>query len=144
MNYGFPGGTTELTDVTWSTTPEYDPGYQSNIFWSHQFGFNKGEGAYIGMRSNGGKPRTFLFSVWNATDTTTGVALKLGSIRNAATAISTGGMVDWTEYFEWNDPRANCYDQPGSAARFGLPVPTAARSRRRSPARAAVTTPASR
>lgn len=172
-NYAFSGSPT-LTDVTWSTTVQTDPGFSSQVFWSHQFGFDVGNGAYIGMQSNGGSSRVFLFSVWDATeatagstgtwcqtfggegtgescrmnlnwtaghtytftvaaegsgwfgatvkDTTAGTSYKLGSVKTPATAIATTGMVDWTEYFEWNDPRATCYDQPFSAARFGLPT----------------------
>ncbi|MFJ2230015.1 MULTISPECIES: ricin-type beta-trefoil lectin domain protein [Streptomyces] len=55
------------------------------------------------------------------TNETTGASFKLGSIRAGSTRISTGGMVDWTEYFEWNNPKASCDDQPYSQARFGLP-----------------------
>ncbi len=172
-NYSF-SGTPTLTDVTWSTTVLHDPGHTANVFWSHQFGFNVGDGAYVGMQTNGGSSRTFLFSVWGVTqatvgssgswcqdfggegtgmscrmnqewtaghtytytvaaegggwfgatvkDTTTGTSFKLGSILTPATAIATGGMVDWTEYFESNDTRATCYDQPFSDARFGLPT----------------------
>jgi hypothetical protein len=172
-NYAFSGSPT-LTDVTWSTTVRHDPGYQANIFWSHQFGFNVGNGGYLGMQSNGGKSRVFLFSVWDVTqakagsagtwcqsfggegvgmscrmnldwtaghtytfkvaaegggwfgatitDTTAGTSFKLGSVLTPATAVSIAGMVDWTEYFEWNDSRATCYDQPFSDARFGLPT----------------------
>jgi hypothetical protein len=172
-NYGFPSGSTGFDDVTWTTTVKDDPGYQSNIFWSHQFDFNKGSGAYFGMQSNGGQQRTFLYSVWDTaeskpgtvgsycldfggegegqscrmkldwtaghtysftvahegggwfgatvTDKTTGSSFKLGSVKTPATKIAPTGMVDWAEYFEWNDSRATCYDQPGSAASFGLP-----------------------
>ncbi|WP_406091493.1 ricin-type beta-trefoil lectin domain protein [Streptomyces sp. NBC_01013] len=172
-NYSFPGAP-KLTDVTWSTTVLHDPGYQANVFWSHQFGFDQGNGAYIGMQSNGGKSRVLLFSAWDVSeakagstgswcqgfggegegmscrmnlawtaghrytfkvaaegdgwfgatvaDTTTGASYKLGTIKTPATAISPNGMVDWTEYFEWNDSRANCYDQPFSDARFGTPT----------------------
>ncbi|MER6912087.1 ricin-type beta-trefoil lectin domain protein [Streptomyces sp. NPDC000594] len=55
------------------------------------------------------------------TDETTRESFTLGSIRAAAATVSPQGMVDWTEYFEWNDPRASCYDQPYSRAEFGLP-----------------------
>ncbi|WLQ36840.1 ricin-type beta-trefoil lectin domain protein [Streptomyces castrisilvae] len=172
-DYAFFGAPV-LTDVTWSTTVQHDPGYRANVFWSHQFGFDKGNGAYLGMQSNGGSKRTLLFSVWDVseakagstgswcqgfggegegmscrmnldwtaghrytfevaaegdgwfgatvTDTAAGAAYKLGSIKTPATAISPTGMVDWTEYFEWNDPRATCYDQPFSDARFGVPT----------------------
>ncbi|WP_372409216.1 ricin-type beta-trefoil lectin domain protein [Streptomyces luteireticuli] len=173
-DYAFPGGTKGLSDVTFRTTVTKDPGRAANVFWSHQFGFTKGNGAYTGMQANGpGEKRTFLFSVWDAkeakpgsrgsycvdfggegegkscrikydwkegrtyrtrvaaegdrwfgvtvTDETTGGSFKLGSIRAASDRISPGGMVDWTEYFEWNDDRASCNDQPYSQVRFGLP-----------------------
>lgn len=172
-NYSFSGAPV-LTDVTWSTTVLHDPGYRANIFWSHQFGFDKGSGAYFGMQSNGGSKRTLLFSVWDVSearagstgswcqtfggegegmscrmnldwtaghrytfkvaaegdgwfgatvaDTVTGSSYKLGSIKTPAAAISPSGMVDWTEYFEWNNSRATCYDQPFSDARFGVPT----------------------
>ncbi|MFC5723914.1 RICIN domain-containing protein [Streptomyces gamaensis] len=173
-NYDFPRSTTGLSNVTFRTTVTKDPGRAANVFWSHQFGFTKGNGAYTGMQANGpGEKRTFLFSVWDATearpgsqgsycvdfggegegkscrikydwqeghtyrtrvanegnrwfgvtvtDETTGGSFKLGSIRAASDRISPDGMVDWTEYFEWNDSRASCYDQPYSQARFGPP-----------------------
>ncbi|MFJ3089426.1 ricin-type beta-trefoil lectin domain protein [Streptomyces sp. NPDC086838] len=172
-DYSFSGAPV-LTDVTWSTTVQHDPGYRANVFWSHQFGFDKGNGAYLGMQSNGGSKRTLLFSVWDVSeakagstgswcqsfggegegmscrmnldwtaghrytftvaaegdgwfgatvaDTATGASYKLGTIKTPASAISPSGMVDWTEYFEWNDPRATCYDQPFSDARFGVPT----------------------
>ncbi|MEK8143227.1 hypothetical protein NKH18_16870 [Streptomyces sp. M10(2022)] len=43
-----------------------------NVFWSHQFGFTQGSGAYTGMQSNGGQQRTFLFSLWDATEARAG------------------------------------------------------------------------
>lgn len=174
-HYKFLPGTPLLRDVTWTTTVVYDPGFDSNIFWSHQFGFNIKAGGYIGMQSNGGQRRLFLFSVWDAsqskrgspgslcsrftgegsgqscymrlnwtaghtyafhvayeganwfaatvTDVTTARSFALGSIRiNGATAIAPGSLTDWTEYFEWNNPRTTCYNQPGSAAIFGVPI----------------------
>ncbi|QNS08057.1 ricin-type beta-trefoil lectin domain protein [Streptomyces xanthii] len=174
-HYGFPSGTAGLSDVTFRTTVTKDAGPASNIFWSHQFGFTAGNGAYTGMQSNGpGQTRTFLFSVWDATEAktgstgsycldfggegvgkscrlktdwkegdtfrtrvahegdrwfgvtvtneTTGASFKLGSIRAGSTQISPSGMVDWAEYFEWNNPKASCDDQPYSQARFGVPV----------------------
>ncbi|NBE50401.1 DUF3472 domain-containing protein [Streptomyces boluensis] len=171
--YQFPADVTGLESATWSTTVNTDPGHRSQVFWSHQFGFDKGNGAYIGMQTNKGEDRMFLFSVWDVfewkpgsegswcqsfggegegascrmrfnwqeghtftfkvahegdgwfgatvTDTTAGTSFKLGSIRTPATQIAPSGMIDWTEYYEWNDTRATCHDQPFSAARFGLP-----------------------
>lgn len=175
--YSFPSAADGLSEVTWSTTVEKDPGYNANTFWSHQFGFNVGNGAYIGMQRNGGDKPTFLFSVWDSFerkpgsegsyclqfggegegsscrmnhdweeghtytstvayegdgwfgatihDKTTGESFKLGSVQTPATAIKPTGLIDWVEYFEWNDPRATCYDQPYSDAHFGLPTGTA-------------------
>jgi hypothetical protein len=175
--YSFPSAADGLGEVTWSTTVERDPGYNSNVFWSHQFGFNVGNGAYIGMQRNGGDEPTFLFSVWDSferkpgsegsyclqfggegegsscrihhaweeghtytstvayegdgwfgatiNDTTTGESFKLGSVQTPATAIKPTGLIDWTEYFEWNDPRATCFDQPYSDAHFALPTGSA-------------------
>ncbi|MFG2848912.1 DUF3472 domain-containing protein [Kitasatospora sp. NPDC048296] len=172
--YTFPSGTGSLHDVSWTTTPAYDPGYTAEIFWSHQFDFDNQHTAYIGMQSNGGSPRKVLFSAWDTTeskpgspgssckpfggegtgqqcsaaldwqadhtyrfkvaattggwfdatvtDQTTGTTIDLGSIKTKATGISPDNMVDWTEYFEWNDPRSTCYDQPNSAVTFGLPT----------------------
>ncbi|GLQ97327.1 DUF3472 domain-containing protein [Dyella mobilis] len=55
------------------------------------------------------------------TDTTTGQSFKLGSIRAKVDEISPKGMVDWTEYFEWNSPLADCNTQPYASAQFDLP-----------------------
>ncbi|MET8517022.1 DUF3472 domain-containing protein [Streptomyces sp. NPDC005077] len=70
-NYSFSGAPV-LTEVTWSTTVLHDPGYTANVFWSHQFGFNQGNGAYLGMQSNGGSSRVLLFSVWDVSEATAG------------------------------------------------------------------------
>lgn len=175
--YGFPSGTGALHDVTWTTTPQTDPGYTANIFWSHQFGFDNGQGAYFGMQSNGGDKRTLLFSVWDATDSrpgpdsscepfggegdgqhcqahvdwtaghtyeftvapqgqgwftatvtdsTTRTSYEVGSIKadkgRPAAGISSDGMMDWTEYFEWSSSQSNCYNQPATAVAFGAPT----------------------
>jgi hypothetical protein len=66
--YGFPSGTGSLHDVTWTTTPQSDPGYTADVFWSHQFAFDNNQTAYFGMQSDGGDKRHVLFSVWDATD----------------------------------------------------------------------------
>ncbi|WP_162002688.1 NPCBM/NEW2 domain-containing protein [Streptomyces sp. CB01881] len=173
--YAFPSGTpASLHDVTWATTPQLDPGPTSNIYWSHQFSLDNGKTAYIGLQSNGGEKRHFLFSVWDAdqsrpgptgscvrftgegvgqhcetrldwqqghtyefkvtatgdpgwfngsfTDTTAHTTVDVGTIHSlSAKGISPGGMMDWTEYFEWNFAESNCYNQPGSAAAFAPP-----------------------
>lgn len=72
--YAFPAGTPALYDVTYAVTVTQDPGHAANVFWSSQFGFSSGHGAYIGMQSNGGPRRTFLFSVWDATEAVAGDA----------------------------------------------------------------------
>jgi hypothetical protein len=56
------------------------------------------------------------------TDTTTHRSFKLGSIRTASNGISPGGMVNWTEYFEWSSPDSDCFNQPYTAAQFDLPL----------------------
>ncbi|MDI2128867.1 NPCBM/NEW2 domain-containing protein [Yinghuangia seranimata] len=70
--YSFPSGTPALHDVTWTSTPQLDPGYTANIFWSHQFSFDNQHGGYFGMQSNGGDKRRFLYSVWDATESKPG------------------------------------------------------------------------
>ncbi|MGC1548001.1 MAG: ricin-type beta-trefoil lectin domain protein [Rhodanobacter sp.] len=174
-NYAFAPTVTGLDSVDFAITVNTDPGYQSNLYWSNQFDLvgAKGSGGYTGMQSNGGDPRMFLFSVWNATESKPGAkgsyclrfggegvgqscrmahewkqghtyrfhvafegdrwlgvtvtdltsheSFKLGSIRTAANQISPKGMVNWAEYFEWNEPDASCYDQPYTSADFALP-----------------------
>lgn len=73
-NYAFPTGTPALDSVTWSNTVTTDPGFTSHTFWSHQFGFNVGNGGYIGMQDNGGEDQLFLFSVWDVTEAKAGSA----------------------------------------------------------------------
>jgi hypothetical protein len=172
-HYAFDPGVTGFDAVDFGITVQTDPGYRANVFWSHQFDLVGGQGGYTGMQSNGGDKRTFLFSLWDATeakagsagsycvsfggegvgrscrlkhdwqaghtyrfhlafegdrwlgvtvtDATTGQSFKLGSIRAKADSIAPKGMVDWTEYFEWNSPLADCNTQPYSSARFDLP-----------------------
>lgn len=66
--YSFPADATEFSEVTWGTTVVTDPGFTSHTFWSHQFGFNKGNGAYVGLQDNGGEQQLFLFSVWDTSE----------------------------------------------------------------------------
>jgi len=54
-------------------------------------------------------------------DLTEKTSFTLGSIKTGATRISASNMVNWTEYFEWNDKRATCTGQPYSRAAFALP-----------------------
>jgi len=172
--YQFDPSLTGLTSVDYGITVKVDPGYRANVYWSNQFGLvGTSNGGYTGMQSNGGSDRTFLVSVWGATqykngspgsycltfggegtgiscrmhynwtqghtyqfhvayeggqwlgvtvtDLTTHDSFKLGSILTAATSISTQGMVNWTEYFEWSSPNSNCYNQPFASAHFDLP-----------------------
>lgn len=170
--YTWPKGTS-LEQVEFSLTPMVDPGYRASIFWSNQFNFGDGQTAYTGMQSNGGDPRQFLFSVWDATearpgsqgskcvafdgegrgrscrmhyewkeghryefsvahegdrwfgvtvtDIEAGVSFKLGSIRSKFSRISSSDMETWTEYFEWNDDEASCFNQPYSQVRIRVP-----------------------
>ncbi|MEJ8661538.1 MULTISPECIES: ricin-type beta-trefoil lectin domain protein [Streptomyces] len=176
-NYAFPAGTSTLTDVTFATTVEADPG-RGNVFWAHQFGFSSGVGGYIGQQRWRTGSGMFLFSLWDATaarpgstgtycqtfdetgsgytcrynqaftaghrytfrvspgtpdgwyqatitDTTAGTSFVLGSLQVGAGArINAGGMVDWVEYFDWNNDAATCRDEPYSRARYDLPTGT--------------------
>ncbi|WP_250301667.1 RICIN domain-containing protein [Streptomyces sp. A 4/2] len=72
-NYGFPSGTTSLTDVTFATTVQSDPG-RGNVFWSHQFGFTNGVGGYIGQQRWRTGNGMFLFSLWGSTAAKAGSA----------------------------------------------------------------------
>lgn len=65
--FSWPAGT-QLQQVEFSLKPLVDPGRMANVFWSNQFDFAGGQTAYTGMQSNGGAPRQFLFSVWDATE----------------------------------------------------------------------------
>jgi len=173
-SYRFGPAVTSLHSVDFAITVKTDPGYRASVFWSNQFSLvGTHSGAYTGMQSNGGDPRQFLFSVWDATearggskgsrcvnfggegvgkscrmahdwqqghtyrfhvayegdrwlgvtvtDLTTRQSFKLGSIRTASDGISPFGMVNWTEYFEWNSPDSDCYNQPYASAEFKLP-----------------------
>lgn len=60
------------------------------------------------------------------TDTTAGTTFVLGSLQIGDGQISTGGMVNWVEYFDWNNDAATCADEPYSEALFDLPHGTAA------------------
>lgn len=55
-------------------------------------------------------------------DLTANTSFKLGSIRTQSTRISTQSMVNWTEYWEWNGPNSNCFNQPYTRTEFLLPV----------------------
>ena len=176
-DYAFPAGTTALTEVTWGTTVEADPG-RGNVYWAHQFGFDNSVGGYVGQQRWRTGTGMFLFSLWGSTaakagsagtycqtfeesgtgytcrsnqaftaghhytyrvspdptdgwykatisDVTAGTSFVLGSLQVGAGArISTGGMVDWVEYFDWNSNSATCEDEPYSRARFDLPKGT--------------------
>ncbi|MFE5044866.1 ricin-type beta-trefoil lectin domain protein [Streptomyces sp. NPDC056637] len=176
-NYGFPSGTTALTEATWGTTVEADPG-RGNVYWAHQFDFTNSVGGYVGQQRWRTGTGMFLFSLWGSTaakagsagtycqtfdesgtgytcryneaftaghhytyrvspdttdgwykvtisDVTAGTSFVLGSLQVGSGArISTGGMVDWVEYFDWNSNSATCEDEPYSRARFDLPEGT--------------------
>ncbi|MET3135193.1 hypothetical protein AAKU55_005501 [Oxalobacteraceae bacterium GrIS 1.11] len=55
------------------------------------------------------------------TDVNANRTFKLGSVKIAASKISTGNMSTWTEYFEWSSSRATCMGQPYSKVTLGLP-----------------------
>lgn len=178
-NYTFPGAPAGFSSVDYSILINKNPGYSANTFWSNQFSLIGTSGGYTGMQSDGGSARTFLFSVWNASEAKIGTegsyclkfggegkgyscrmhypwmeggvyqfnlahtgngwfkvtvtatepddgsnkvhSFVLGSIKTTATEISSSDMVNWTEYFEWNDSRATCLGQPYSSATFSFP-----------------------
>ncbi|MFB8038923.1 ricin-type beta-trefoil lectin domain protein [Streptomyces sp. NPDC056004] len=61
------------------------------------------------------------------TDATAGTSFVLGSLQTGTGAkVATGGMVDWVEYFDWNNNAATCADSPYSKALFDLPGGTTA------------------
>ncbi|MEV3856357.1 ricin-type beta-trefoil lectin domain protein [Streptomyces sp. NPDC050095] len=173
-NYAFPSGTSALSEVTFGTTVEADPG-RGNVYWAHQFGFTNGVGGYIGQQRWRTGTGMFLFSLWDSTaarpgssgtycqtfdetgsgytcrfnqafaaghhytfriapdtdagwyratitDATAGTSFVLGSLQVGAGAqVSASGMVDWVEYFDWNNNAATCEDEPYSRAGFDLP-----------------------
>ncbi|OHX14252.1 hypothetical protein BI347_12630 [Chromobacterium sphagni] len=55
-------------------------------------------------------------------DLTSKTSFKLGSIKTASKRISPNNMVNWTEYFEWNNSRSTCLGQPYSQATFAAPA----------------------
>ncbi|MGW1345406.1 ricin-type beta-trefoil lectin domain protein [Kribbella sp. NPDC002412] len=56
-------------------------------------------------------------------DLTAGTSFKLGSLQTGAgNAISTSGMVSWTEYFDWNNDKATCDDEPYSKLTMSAPT----------------------
>jgi hypothetical protein len=56
-------------------------------------------------------------------DLTAGTSFKLGSLQTGAgNTISTSGMVSWTEYFDWNNDRATCADEPYSKLTMTAPT----------------------
>lgn len=56
-------------------------------------------------------------------DLTAGTSFKLGSLQTGAgNTISTAGMVSWTEYFDWNNDKATCDDEPYSKLTMNVPT----------------------
>lgn len=55
--------------MTWELEPRSDPS-PVGYFWSHQVGFVGGEGAYLGIQTQGSEPtgKIAIFSVWDAID----------------------------------------------------------------------------
>lgn len=74
--------------------------------------------AYV-VSASRGDDGWWTFSV---TDQTTGRQFTLGSIQLAADDTMEPRMVSWTEYFDWNDRRATCLDEPFSRLWMGVPV----------------------
>lgn len=59
---------------------------------------------------------------FSVTDETAGTAFTLGSIKLQADDVMEPNMVSWAEYFDWNDQRATCLDEPFSRLWMGTPV----------------------
>ncbi|TCC03624.1 RICIN domain-containing protein [Kribbella soli] len=56
-------------------------------------------------------------------DLTAGTSFKLGSLQTGSgNTISTSGMVSWTEYFDWNNDKATCDDEPYSKLTMSAPT----------------------
>ena len=56
-------------------------------------------------------------------DLSAGTSFKLGSLQTGAgNTISTSGMVSWTEYFDWNNDKATCDDEPYSKLTMSAPT----------------------
>lgn len=74
--YNFDNAPAEgLSDVEFGINVTSDPGKSAKVFWSNQFQFSDGKNGYTGMQANGaGNARTFLFSVWDATEAKAGAA----------------------------------------------------------------------
>jgi hypothetical protein len=55
--------------MRWELEPRTDPS-PVGYFWSHQVGFVRGEGAYLGLQTKGAEPtgKIAIFSVWGAID----------------------------------------------------------------------------
>lgn len=68
-HYRFAPQAQHFDAVDFAITVNQDPGYTANTYWAHQFNLvGTSSGAYTGMQSNGGSPRTFLFSAWDTVD----------------------------------------------------------------------------
>ena len=74
--------------------------------------------AYV-VHASRGDAGWWTFSV---TDTTAGTSFTLGSIQLDAADAMERTMVSWTEYFDWNDQRATCLDEPYSRLWMGRPA----------------------
>ncbi|MBO1414504.1 ricin-type beta-trefoil lectin domain protein [Streptomyces sp. FH025] len=55
-------------------------------------------------------------------DTTAGTSFVLGTLQVGTGLIRASGMIDWVEYFDWNNNAATCADEPYSAALFTAPT----------------------
>ena len=126
MQTNGPGQTPVFLFSVWDAT-ETKAG--SDGSWCETFG-NEGVGESCRINYDWTPGYTYRFTVadegdqWfgaTVTEVQTGISFKLGSIRALGATISPSGMVDWTEYYEWNSSTSTCENQPYSQARFGLP-----------------------
>jgi hypothetical protein len=65
----WPATATGYAEMSWDLEPRSDPS-PVGYFWSHQVGLVGGEGAYLGLQTQGWEPtgKIAIFSVWGAID----------------------------------------------------------------------------
>jgi hypothetical protein len=67
--WSWPATRSGYQEMSWDLEPRTDPS-PVGYFWSHQVGFLGGEGAYLGLQTQGAEPtgKIAIFSVWGGID----------------------------------------------------------------------------
>jgi hypothetical protein len=67
--WSWPPSGSGYDEMRWDLEPRTDPS-PVGYFWSHQVALIRGEGAYLGLQTEGSEPtgKIAIFSVWGATD----------------------------------------------------------------------------